>query len=460
MMVQVETMINDLVMRAQQALVALQDLNQAQVDKIVDAMVKAGLDHSQELGQMAHDETGRGVAHDKIVKNIFAAGQVGHQLQGVKTVGVVNRDEDAKTVTVAEPLGVLAGITPVTNPTSTTLFKAILAMKTRNPIIFSFHPQALKSSSRAAQVVLDAAMKAGAPKDCIQWITEPSIAATNSLINHKGVATTLATGGPAMVKAAYSTGKPALGVGPGNAPLYVEASADLDAAVKDIITSKTFDNGMICATENSLVIDAPIYDTMKAKLSDAGVFFVTAEDTDKLAQTMFNSETGGVKGPIAGQPATKIAELAGIEVPANTKVLAAELDGVGKDYLLSGEKLCPMVSVYKVADQDAAFAQVKAILNYGGLGHTAGIRSNDTDIINRFGLTMPACRVLVNTPSSLGGVGGIVNGLPASLTLGTGSWGANSISHNVVASDLLNYKTIAYPRKNADFTALVNQYLK
>lgn len=458
-MVQVDEMINKLVIKANTALKSMMDFDQAKVDHIVDAMVKAGLENSKELADMAYEETGRGVAHDKAIKNIFASGQVGHRIKDHKTVGIVDEDSERKTVKIAEPLGVLAGITPVTNPTSTTLFKAILAMKTRNPIIFSFHPQAMKSSSKAAQVVLDAAIKAGAPEGSIQWITEPSIEATNKLINNDGVATTLATGGPAMVKAAYSTGKPALGVGPGNGPLYVEKSADLEAAANDILASKTFDNGMICATENSLVIDNDIYDDLKGKLTDKGVYFIKESDQAKLAKTMFNEKTGGVNGPIAGRPATKIANMAGIEVPADTKVLAAELTGIGHDYLLSGEKLSPVVSVYKAADRKDAFRIVEALLNYGGLGHTAAIRTTDDDLVTEFGLTMKACRILVNTQCGIGGVGDIVNGMDPSLTLGTGSWGYNSISHNVTDSDLLNYKTIAYPLENKNFEELVNKYM-
>ncbi|CAI2669356.1 Aldehyde-alcohol dehydrogenase [Apilactobacillus kunkeei] len=458
-MVEVDEMINNLVDNAHSALSDLETFDQSQVDSIVDAMVQAGLDNSAELAKLAHEETGRGNTHDKTMKNIFASGQVGNFIKNHKTVGIIDENDEAKTVTIAEPLGVLAGVTPVTNPTSTTLFKAIIAMKTRNPIIFSFHPQAMKSSMKAAEVVLDAAVKAGAPMNSIQWISEPSIQATNTLIKHPGVATILATGGPAMVEAAYSSGKPALGVGPGNAPLYVEKSADLDAAVKDIVLSKTFDNGMICATENSLVIDSEIYDDMKKRLSDAGVFFIDESDQDKLAQTMFNPETGGVNGPIAGRSAKQIADMAGIEVPEDTKVLAAELNEVGIDHLLSGEKLSPVVSVYKVDDLNHAYNTLESILNYGGLGHTAGIRSTNSDLITQFGLKMKACRILVNTPCCLGGVGSIVNGLEPSLTLGTGSWGFNSISHNVTDSDLLNLKKIAYPRENSDFTELIKKYM-
>ncbi|KRM69092.1 acetaldehyde dehydrogenase (acetylating) [Apilactobacillus ozensis DSM 23829 = JCM 17196] len=456
-MTEVNEMINNLVKKANVALKEMSAFDQEKVDKIVDAMVQAGLEHSVELGNLAYSETGRGVAHDKAIKNVFAAGQVGESIKNHKTVGIIDENKEDKTITVAEPLGVLAGITPVTNPTSTTIFKSILSMKTRNAIVFSFHPQAMKSSAKAAEIVRDAAVAAGAPKDCIQWITEPSIEATNQLINNPGIASTLATGGPAMVKAAYSTGKPALGVGPGNGPLYIEKSADVDAAVKDVVASKTFDNGMICATENSLIIDNDIYEEIKQKLQASGVFFVKSADQAALAEAMFNPETGGVKGPIAGAKATKIAKMAGIEVPEDTKVLAAELDGIGHDYLLSGEKLSPVVSVYKANDQADAFDIATRLLEYGGLGHTAAIRTEDRDVAIKFGEEMQACRILVNTPCGLGGVGAI-NGLAPSLTLGTGTWGANSIDHNVNDYDLINRKVIAGCLKNDYLDSLIAKY--
>ncbi|MBW1606117.1 aldehyde dehydrogenase family protein [Lactobacillus sp. Sy-1] len=451
----VDLMINELVENGQTALDQMNTFNQLKVNQIVEAMVAAGIKNSQKLGIQAFEETKRGVANDKWDKNLFATGRIWSEIKDHSTVGIIDRDEQKHTITVAEPLGVLAGITPVTNPTLTTMFKAIIAMKTRNPIIFSFHPQAMKSSSEAARILRDAAVAAGAPKNAIQWIEKPSIAATNKLINHPGIASTLATGGPAMVKAAYSTGKPALGVGPGNGPLYIEASADQDQAVKDIVFSKTFDNGMICATENSLVIDDSIYNQFKKRLMNAGVYFVSKDDQPALASTMFNPETGGVNGPIPGQSAINIANQAGIKVPQDTKVLAAELDGVGREYPLSGEKLSPVVSVYRAHNHADAFKIADAILKYGGMGHTAAIRTNSDDVAIAFGLAMKACRILVNTPCATGGIGGINNGLAPSLTLGTGSWGANSIDHNVTDYDLINKRQIAFPLDNPSWDQLI-----
>ncbi|WP_423802894.1 aldehyde dehydrogenase family protein [Nicoliella spurrieriana] len=451
----VDLMINDLVENGQTALNQMDGFNQFKVNQIVEAMVNAGMKHSRDLAEQAYAETKRGVAEDKWTKNLFATGRIWAEIKEHQTVGVIDKDDQRKTITVAEPLGVLAGITPVTNPTSTTMFKAIIAMKTKNPIVFSFHPQAMKSSEAAARVMLDAAVSAGAPKNAIQWIEKPSIAATDKLINHPGIASTLATGGPAMVKAAYSTGKPALGVGPGNGPLYVEASADQESAVKAILFSKTFDNGMICATENSIIIDDAIYDQFKAKLAAAGVFFVKKEDQPRLEETMFNPKTGGVNGPIPGQSAIKIAEQAGIEVPENTKVLAAELAGVGSKYLLSGEKLSPVVSVYRAQNHADGFKIADQLLHYGGMGHTAAIRTTNNDVAMAYGIAMKACRILVNTPCATGGIGGVNNGLLPSLTLGTGSWGANSIDHNVTDYDLINKRIIAFPVDNPAWNRLI-----
>ncbi|GLB46256.1 hypothetical protein WR164_02350 [Philodulcilactobacillus myokoensis] len=454
----VNTMINSMVEKGHTALSNMSDFSQEKVDHIVHQMVLAGLASSKELGQMAYDETGRGVAHDKALKNIFSTGEIWHSIQHHKTVGVVSEDKGKKLIKIARPLGVIAGITPVTNPTSTTMFNAIIAMKTRNPIIFSFHPQAMKSSTKAGEIMRDAAIKAGAPANSIQWITQPSIEATNELINNSGIATTLATGGPAMVKAAYSTGKPALGVGPANGPLYVERTADLDQAASDLATSKTFDNGMICATENSVIIDQGIYDDFKKKLQQHGFYFIKPEDQTKLAKTMYNPKTKSVNGPIAGQSAIKIAKDAGIKVPDDTKVLAAELDGVGPDYVLSGEKLSPVISVYKSKDHHEAFRIADELLNYGGLGHTAAICTTNSDIAKQFGIHMKACRVLVNMPASLGGVGGLFNDLTPSLTLGTGSWGKNSIDHNVTDYDLLNYSYVTGREESTAWKQLVQKY--
>ncbi|MBY7146562.1 bifunctional acetaldehyde-CoA/alcohol dehydrogenase, partial [Levilactobacillus brevis] len=376
-----------------------------------------------------------------------------------KTVGIIKDDHERQLITVAEPLGILAGVTPVTNPTSTTIFKSLIAVKTRNPIIFAFHPQAQQSSVMAAKVVRDAAIAAGAPEGVIQWIETPSLEATTALMNHPMVASVLATGGPGMVKAAYSTGKPALGVGPGNGPAYIEKTANIKRAVYDIVLSKTFDNGMVCASENSAVIDHEIYDDVKKEMQDRGVFFIKKSDEKALADTMFKPE-GGVKGPIPGMSAQKIADLAGIKVPAGTKVLAAEITGVGPKFPLSQEKLCPMISVYKATSQENAFKLCDDLLHFGGLGHTASLHTMDDALATKFGIAMKASRVLINTPSAIGGIGNLYNEMVPSLTLGTGSWGKNSVSHNVSSFDLLNIKTIAKRRNNMQWIKLPRVYFE
>lgn len=455
----VDKMIDGLVAKAHTALCAMDDFTQAQVDHIVHQMAIAGLDHHMELAKAAYAETGRGNVEDKAVKNMFATEEIWHSIKNDKTVGIIRDDHERQMITVAEPLGILAGVTPVTNPTSTTMFKSLIAVKTRNPIIFAFHPQAQQSSALAAKVVRDAAVAAGAPADVIQWIDTPSLAATTALMNHPQVASVLATGGPGMVKAAYSTGKPALGVGPGNGPAYIEKTANIKRAVYDIVLSKTFDNGMVCASENSAIIDAAIYDAVKQEMQARGVFFVQPADHAKLAETMFRPN-GGVKGPIAGMSAQKIAQLAGIKVPATTKVLATEIQGVGPKFPMSQEKLSPVISIYRATSHAQAFKLADELLHFGGLGHTAGIHTTDDELATKFGIKMKASRVLINTPSALGGIGNLYNQMIPSLTLGTGSWGKNSVSHNVSAFDLLNIKTIAKRRNNMQWIKLPRVYFE
>lgn len=455
-----EQMVDGLVQEAQKALKIMHGFDQEKVDYITHQMVEAGQNAHMELAIEAVKETGRGVVEDKAIKNMFATEEIWHNIRKDKTVGVIEDDKADELIKVAEPLGVLAGITPVTNPTSTVLFKAIIAMKTRNPIIFSFHPQALKCSRHAAKVVADAAIAAGAPAGAIQWIDEPSRATSTALINNPGVACTLATGGPGMVKAAYSTGKPALGVGPGNGPVYIEKTAKLKRAVNDIVLSKTFDNGMICATENSAVVDKDIYNDFKQLMEANRVYFVPKKEHAKLRKTMFNPETGGVNGPIAGMSAMKIAKLADIKVPEDTQVLAVEINKIGKEELLSGEKLSPVLSIFKADSQEDAFAKCDALLEYGGLGHTAAIQTTDMDLAKKFGVEMRASRVIVNSPAGLSGIGNLYNRMTPSLTLGTGSWGANSISHNVTDYDLLNIKTIAKRRNNMQWIKLPRVYFE
>ncbi|MCH5464003.1 bifunctional acetaldehyde-CoA/alcohol dehydrogenase [Levilactobacillus tujiorum] len=455
----VDQMIDRLTAKAHDALCAMDDFTQEKVDHIVHQMAIAGLDHHMELAKAAYEETGRGVMEDKAIKNMFATEEIWHSIKNDKTVGIIKDDRERQLITVAEPLGILAGVTPVTNPTSTAMFKSLIAVKTRNPIIFAFHPQAQKSSVMAAKVVRDAAIAAGAPEGVIQWIDKPSLEATTALMNHPKVASVLATGGPGMVKAAYSTGKPALGVGPGNGPAYIEKTANIKRSVYDIVLSKTFDNGMVCASENSAVVDQEIYDTVKKEMQDRGVFFIKKSDEKALADAMFRPE-GGVKGPVAGMSAQKIAELAGIKVPATAKVLAAELTGVGPKFPLSQEKLSPVLSVYKAKSHEDAFKICDELLHFGGLGHTAGIHTMDDDLATKFGIKMKASRVLVNTPSAIGGIGNLYNEMIPSLTLGTGSWGKNSVSHNVSSFDLLNIKTIAKRRNNMQWIKLPRVYFE
>lgn len=452
--------IDQLVDNAHDALCAMDDFTQEKVDHIVHQMAMAGLDHHMELAKLAYEETGRGVIEDKAIKNMFATEEIWNSIKNDKTVGIINDDRERQLITVAEPLGIIAGVTPVTNPTSTTLFKSLIAVKTRNPIIFAFHPQAQQSSAAAAKVVRDAAIAAGAPEGVIQWIETPSLEATQTLMNNERVASVLATGGPGMVKAAYSTGKPALGVGPGNGPAYIEKTANIKRAVNDIVLSKTFDNGMVCASENSAVIDADIYDDVKKEMKARKVFFVKKADHKALADAMFDQKRGGVKGPIPGMSAVAIAKLAGIEVPEDTKVLAAEIKEVGPKDWLSAEKLCPVISIYKSADHAEGFDLCNRLLHFGGLGHTASIHTLDDDLATEFGIQMKASRVLVNTPSAIGGIGNMYNEMVPSLTLGTGSWGKNSVSHNVSSFDLLNIKTIAKRRNNMQWIKLPRVYFE
>lgn len=458
--VSVSDHIDALVEKAHDALCGMDEFDQKKVDHIVHQMAIAGLDQHMRLAKLAVEETGRGVWEDKAIKNMFATEEIWHTIKNDKTVGIIEDDKERQLIKVAEPLGILAGVTPVTNPTSTTMFKSLIAVKTRNPIIFGFHPQAQKCSVEAAKVMRDAAIAAGAPEGVIQWIEEPSLEATSALMNHPQVASVLATGGPGMVKAAYSTGKPALGVGPGNGPAYIEKTANIKRAVNDIVLSKTFDNGMVCATENSIIIDTDIYDAVKKEMKDRKVFFIKKSEQKALADAMYDPKRGGVKGPIAGMSAVNIAKLAGIEVPEDTKVLAAELNTVGPDNWLSAEKLCPVISVYKSADHADGFKIANDLLHFGGLGHTAAIHTLDEDLATEYGIKMKASRVLVNTPSALGGIGNLYNEMIPSLTLGTGSWGKNSVSHNVSSFDLLNIKTIAKRRNNMQWIKLPRVYFE
>ncbi|MEK0315242.1 bifunctional acetaldehyde-CoA/alcohol dehydrogenase [Cohnella sp. 56] len=440
--------VNLLAERARKALEAYMKLDQAQVDRIVQAMALAGLDKHMPLAKLAVEETGRGVYEDKITKNIFATEYIYHSIKAEKTVGVIEENVYENYRMVAEPVGVIAGITPVTNPTSTTMFKSLIAAKTRNPIVFAFHPSAQKSSAAAARTLLEAAVAAGAPEHCIQWIEHPSVEATGLLINHKDIALVLATGGSAMVKAAYSTGKPALGVGPGNVPCFIERTADLDQAVTDLILSKTFDNGMICASEQAVILDEPIYDQAKALMSRQGCYFLNKEEVEAVSKLVINAEKCAVNAVIVGQPAVKIAEMAGIQVPPATKVLVAELAGVGDKFPLSAEKLSPVLACYKVKTAEQGIERAAQVIAFGGMGHSSVIHSNDQAVIAAFSARLQTGRIIVNAPSTHGAIGDIYNTNLPSLTLGCGSYGHNSTTSNVTAVNLINVKRVAYRTVN------------
>ncbi|MFC5406145.1 bifunctional acetaldehyde-CoA/alcohol dehydrogenase [Cohnella soli] len=440
--------VNALATLARQALEAYMQLDQEKVDRIVQAMALAGLDRHMLLAKMAVEETGRGVYEDKITKNIFATEYIYHSIKNEKTVGVIEENGYENYRKVAEPVGVIAGITPVTNPTSTTMFKALIAAKTRNPIIFAFHPSAQRSSREAAKTLLDAAVAAGAPEHCIQWIEHPSVEGTQLLMNHPGVALVLATGGSSMVKAAYSTGKPALGVGPGNVPCFIERTADLEQAVTDLILSKTFDNGMICASEQAVILDEPIYEATKKLMLANGCYFLDKKEIEEVSRLVINPEKCAVNAVIVGQPAFKIAEMAGIKVPENTKILVAELAGVGEKYPLSAEKLSPVLACYKVKSAEQGIERAAQVVAYGGMGHSSVIHTNDQSVVTAFSERLQTGRIIVNAPSTHGAIGDIYNTNLPSLTLGCGSYGSNSTTSNVTAVNLINVKRVAYRTLN------------
>ncbi|WCF06396.1 bifunctional acetaldehyde-CoA/alcohol dehydrogenase [Paenibacillus thiaminolyticus] len=449
--------IDQLVARAKKAQAAFMDMTQEQIDTIVQQMALAGLDKHMHLAKMAVEETGRGVYEDKITKNIFATEYIFNSIKYEKTVGVIEDNPNGAYMKIAEPVGIVMGITPVTNPTSTTMFKALISIKTRNPIIFGFHPSAQKCSAEAARILHDAAVKYGAPENCIQWIEYPSMDATNALMNHPDVALILATGGAGMVRAAYGCGKPALGVGPGNVPCFIEKTAELEQAVTDLILSKTFDNGMICASEQAVIIEEPVFAEVKKLMQAKGCRFLTKEEIGKLQGMAMKPESCAVNPAIVGQSAKQIAEMAGISVPDDTKILVAELDGVGPKFPLSAEKLSPVLACYKVKNAQEGIDRAAEIVAFGGMGHSSVIHSHDDDVINRFADRLQTGRILVNSPSTHGAIGDIYNTNIPSLTLGCGSYGRNSTSSNVTAVNLLNIKRVAKRTVNMQWFKVPNK---
>lgn len=446
--------VNALVDKALKALDEYANYSQEQIDFIVAKASVAALDHHGSLAKLAIEETGRGVFEDKATKNLFACEYVTNNMKRLKTVGIINEDDVTGMVEIAEPVGVIAGITPVTNPTSTAIFKSLICLKTRNPIIFGFHPSAQKSSAEAARIVYEAAVKAGAPKNCIQWIEHPSLEATTALMNHPGVATILATGGNAMVRAAYSCGKPALGVGAGNVPAYFEKTCNIKQAVNDVIMSKAFDNGMVCASEQAVICDKEIYDQVKAEFKKYGVYFVNKEEKKKLEAYMFgvNSKedynNAKLNPNIVGKYAKWIAKEAGFEVPDTAVILVAECSHVGIDEPLTREKLSPVLAMIKSNSTEEGLKYSKQMVEFNGLGHSAAIHTASDDLCKKFGDLIPAIRIICNSPSTFGGIGNVYNSFIPSLTLGCGSYGHNSVAGNVGPLNLLNVKKVGRRRNN------------
>ena len=442
----------------QKGLVALDEfrlLDQEQVDYIVAKASVAALDQHGVLAKHALDETGRGVFEDKATKNLFACEHVVNNMRHTKTVGIISEDDVTGLTLIAEPVGVIAGITPTTNPTSTAIFKSLISLKTRNPIVFAFHPSAQESSAHAAKVVYDAAVAAGAPKNCIQWITLPSMEATSALMNHPGIATILATGGNAMVRAAYSCGKPALGVGAGNVPAYVEKTANIQQAAHDIIMSKSFDNGMVCASEQAAIVDKEVYAEFKKELESYHVYFVNKKEKALLENYCFgvkanskNCAEGKLNADIVGKPAAWIAEQAGFSVPEGTNIIAAEVTEVGPKEPLTREKLSPIIAVLKSENTEDGIAKSRQMVEFHGLGHSAAIHTRNEQLAKDFGREVKAIRVIWNAPSTFGGIGDVYNAFLPSLTLGCGTYGRNSVGNNVSAVNLLNIKKVGRRRNN------------
>lgn len=427
---------------ARQAQPVLAEFTQEQIDAIVTAMAEAVTPHAEALARLAVEETGYGVVADKVQKNLFASRRVYEFISAMKTVGVVNRIEDRKIVEIAEPFGVVAAVVPSTNPTSTAIYKVLIALKARCPIVISPHPSAARCITRSVEILAEAASRAGAPAGSIGWMKTVTLEGTQELMRSREVAVILATGGMGLVRAAYSAGKPAYGVGPGNAPCYIERSADLAKAASDIIIGKTFDNGVLCSSPNSVVVDEDIAEEARRQFHDQGAYFMNAAEMEALARALVTPQR--LPNPaLVGKSAAAIAGQVGISVPAGTRALIAPLTGVGRDYPLSIEKLCPVLSWYVVKDWRGGCERCIEILRYGGMGHTMSIHSRNEDVILQFGLKKPAFRICVNTPTTHGSIG-MTTGLDPAMTLGCGGWGGNITSDNISPKHLLNIKRLAY----------------
>ncbi len=451
----VQAEVNRLVEKGLVALEQFRQLNQDQVNYIVAKASVAALDQHGVLAMHAYEETGRGVFEDKATKNLFACEYVVNNMRHLKTVGVISEDDVTGITEIADPVGVICGITPTTNPTSTAIFKSLIALKTRNPIVFAFHPSAQQSSAHAAKIVYDAAVAAGAPENCIQWIEKPSMEGTSALMKHPGIATILATGGNAMVEAAYSCGKPALGVGAGNVPAYVEKSANLKQAVHDIVMSKSFDNGMVCASEQAAIVDEEIYNDFVKEMLSYGVYLVNKKEKALLEEFMFgvkanskNCSGAKLNANVVGKPAPWIAEQAGFKVPPRTNILLVECKEVGEKEPLTREKLSPVLALLKSTSREDGLTKAEQMVEFHGLGHSAAIHTSDAELAKEFGKRVKAIRVIWNSPSTFGGIGDVYNAFLPSLTLGCGSYGKNSVGNNVSAVNLINIKRVGRRRNN------------
>lgn len=428
--------------QAKEAQERFAEFSQAEVDRVVAAMAEAGFRAAERLARMAVEETGYGRVDDKIRKNEFCTRDLYEAIRDLRTVGVIREDARKGLVEIAEPLGVVAAIIPTTNPTSTTFFKGIISVKTRNAVIFSPHPRAVGCICESAQVLRQAAEASGAPAGLIGCMTRATLPGTNELMRHPDVSLILATGGHGLVKAAYSSGKPAYGVGPGNVPVYIDRSANIAKAVADAVAGKTFDYGTLCSSEQALVVDAPVKSEVISHLRELRAYFLSAAEAERVGRALI--ATGGRVNPdLVGQPAQRIAQAAGFDVPAETSVLVGELSGVGREFPLSGEKLSPVLAFYTVDGWEEGLRRCIEIVNFGGRGHTAAIHAGDRDVVQQFAQRIPAFRVVVNTPASLGAVG-YTNELDPSMTLGCGSYGGNITADNITARHLMNVKRVAW----------------
>lgn len=441
--------VNLLIAKVKKAQTEFSEFSQEQVDEIFAKAAMAADNMRIPLAKLAVEETGMGVVEDKVIKNHYACEYIYNAYKNVKTCGVLERDNTHGITKIAEPIGIIAGVTPTTNPTSTAIFKALIALKTRNGIIFCPHPRAKKATCLAAKVILDAAVAAGAPKDIIAWVDEPSVQATQAIMSHPDINLILATGGPAMVKSAYSSGKPAIGVGPGNVPSVIDETADIKMAVSSVLLSKTFDNGMICASEQSVIVVDKVYDAVKAEFLLRGSYILSAAEKEKVGKIMITEK--GLNAAIVGQPAYKIAEMAGVKVPVSAKILIGEAEKIEEAEAFAHEKLSPVLAMYKAKNFEDAVDKAEKLVVFGGNGHSAALHTDprNEERILEYGHRMTTCRVLVNVPSSHGGIGDLFNfKMSPSLTLGCGSWGKNSVSENVGVKHLINIKTVVEREEN------------